>query len=292
MKAVVQTGTHGASSVAISEVEESPFFPTSVEIKTKKVPLLPYDIMKLYGEIEVGIPNILGYGAVGVVTKVGALRSKSLLGKRVIVLNPGGTFREKIISSMPPLTITVPDGVNDAEAAVVVGGADTAYMLMKKILHFKMKKVIILGANSVVGTILMQLLKIEYSDIKIIPKVRKESQAYFEKLVEKLEMASFISAEEMTEDTLVVDIAGNRDLVTYYSGRSFQIISVAIQDMVGPMFVSEPIFPKEYSLIFDMIAQKTLRVFVNQDFSVNKISEAINYQKNSHSRGRNVISFE
>lgn len=291
MKAVVQTGVNGASSVAIAEVEESSFFPTSVEIRTKKVPLLPYDIMKLYGEIEAGIPNILGYGAVGVVTKVGALRSKGLIGKRVIALDPNGTFKEKIVSSMPPLTIPIPDDVTDAEAAAVVGGVDTAYMLMKKVVHSAKKKIIILGANSVVGTALIQLLRNE-SDLQIIPKVRKDSQAYFDELVEKLKITNIVNAEETRSDTLVVDVAGNRNLVRYYNEMDFQIVSIAIQDMMGTKFVSEPIFPNEYALILDMMAQKKLRVFIDKDFSTYKISEAVKYQKNSHSRGRNVISFE
>lgn len=292
MKAVVQNG-FGLSSVAVTDVDEAPFLPMSAEIETKKVPLLPYDIMKINGELYTDKQTTLGYGAVGVVTKVGALRSKKLIGQRVIVLDQNGTFKEKIVSNMPPLIIPIPDEVADEEAVAVIGGVDTAYMLMKKIIRAATttKQVVILGANSVVGISLIQLLK-NKGNVTIIPEVRQESRDYFDRLVESLGMDAFLNTEKIMADALVVDIAGNQGLVSLYKNHGFEIISVVIQGVPGIKFVSAPLFPNEYALILDMMAQKKLRVFIDKDFSVNQIDEAINYQIMSYSRGRNVISFD
>ncbi|TVV25554.1 zinc-binding alcohol dehydrogenase family protein [Weissella cibaria] len=290
MKAVVRNG-FGLSSVAVTDVEEAPFLPMSAEIKTKKVPLLPYDIMKINGEIYTDKQTTLGYGAVGVVTKVGALRSKKLIGQRVIVLDQNGTFKENIVSNMPPLIIPIPDEVANEEAVAVIGGV--AYMLMKKIIRAATttKQVVILGANSVVGISLIQLLK-NKGNVTIIPEVRQESRDYFDRLVESLGMDAFLNTDKIMADALVVDIAGNKDLVSLYKNQGFEIISVVIQGVPGIKFVSAPLFPNEYALILGMMAQKKLRVFIDKDFSVNQIDEAINYQIMSYSRGRNVISFD
>lgn len=138
---------------------------------------------------------------------------------------------------------------------------------------------------------MIQLLK-NKGNVTIIPEVRQESRDYFDRLVESLGMDAFLNTEKIMADALVVDIAGNQGLVSLYKNQGFEIISVVIQGVPGIKFVSAPLFPNEYALILDMMAQKKLRVFIDKDFSVNQIDEAINYQIMSYSRGRNVISFD
>lgn len=107
MEAIIQTG-YSPDTLKIGKIDGDVFHPTSIFIETTIVPLLPYDLMKLQGKIPVNVPNVPGYGAVGVVKKVGALRSNDLLNQRVIVMNPNGTFKQNITSNMPPLSIIIP----------------------------------------------------------------------------------------------------------------------------------------------------------------------------------------
>ena len=64
MKAIIQTGYNQAN---LQDIPTSLFSPISVKIKTKLVPLLRYDLLKLSGEVPTQIPSILGYGALGTV---------------------------------------------------------------------------------------------------------------------------------------------------------------------------------------------------------------------------------
>src|SRR5699024_6000023 len=112
----------------------------------------------------------------GAVTRGGSLRSNSLLHQKVLVLNPWGTFQEKIISNIPPLVIPIPDNVALKEATALVGGADLALTLFK-IIKQKDKQVLIYGADSVTGLVLIQLLT-RHTDINFIPHVRAISKTY------------------------------------------------------------------------------------------------------------------
>lgn len=290
MKAIIQTGYAAENSVEIADIEENTFHPTSIEVETLVAPLLPYDIMKLSGRIQAKIPNVIGYGAVGRVSRVGHLRSGSLINQRVIVFNPNGTFKEKVVSNMPPLSVPIPDDVTSEEAAVVIGGFDTSYMLVKKLIRTDFKKIIILGANSVIGLGLIQLISI-IGGVSIAPKVRDESKKYFDEFTESLEINAISKNVGDPEHTLVIDIAGQEQDVSEYVNKGFHVISVVLQDISGVQFVSEPIFPKDYSYLLKLISKKALKIPIDRTFPFEKIHQAITYQKKVYSRGRNLISF-
>ena len=128
MKAIIQTTLNQAQ---LTDIQEPRFSSISIKIKTKYVPLLRYELLKLDGSIPSKLPMIMGYGATGIVTKVGALRSNPLLNQRVLVLHPWGTFQEGIVSDIPPLTIPIIDGVSFTEATALIGGVDLALTLFK-----------------------------------------------------------------------------------------------------------------------------------------------------------------
>ncbi|GAB2026756.1 hypothetical protein [Lactovum odontotermitis] len=290
MKIIAQTGYTGSNSAEITEVPEDKLLPSSLEITTTFVPLLPYDVYKLNGKIPVNIPSVLGYGALGKVTKTGALRSKKHLGERVLVLNPAGTFKEKIVASIPPLTIAIPDEVSDEQAGAIIGGLDTALTLAKKIKESGVETIVLTGANSVIGLALLQLLK--DSGLQILPMVRKKSQDYFEAKREEFGLPDYPEIADISpQNTLVVDIAGQENLLAPYLSSGFKVLSIALQNTPGVRFVSEFVFPGEYVKMFDWLKSGKVVLPIDQVFSYKEIRKAVDYQAENPSRGRNLIAF-
>ena len=287
MKAIIQTTLNQAQ---LTDIQEPNFSPISIQIKTKYVPLLRYDLLKLAGSIPSKLPAVMGYGATGIVKKVGALRSNSLLNQRVLVLHPWGTFQEKITSDIPPLTIPIIEGVSFTEATALIGGADLALTLFK-IIKQKKKPVIIYGADSVTGLILMQLLT-QYSSLNFTPKVRPVSLGYLNEKIKEYNIKPTFKTH--SSNNLVIDLVGsaiNQQLFRHVY-QDDEVISVAQKDTSGIHFISKPAFPKDYQFLMKEIKAKRLFIPVNQIFSYQDFKNAINFQKNTPSRGRNLISFE
>ncbi|WPE31120.1 hypothetical protein PWA57_01280 [Lactobacillus johnsonii] len=287
MKAIIQTGYNQAN---LQDIPTSLFSPISVKIKTKLVPLLRYDLLKLSGEVPTQIPSILGYGALGTVIDVGTLRSTNLINQRVICLNPWGTFQEEIISNIPPLVIPIIEKISDEEAVGLIGGADLALTLFKIVKNIN-KPIIIYGADSVTGLVLMQLLT-QHTNSMFVPKVRSRSQNYLDQKIEEYHIRAVSNLSQ--QDHLVIDLVGNtiqNELTKHLQNRE-EIISVAQKDIPGIKFISRPSFPKDYQFLMNEIANKRLFIPINHTFHYTQFQEALTYQKTNPSRGRNLISFE
>lgn len=287
MKAIIQTTLNQAQ---LTDIQEPRFSSISIKIKTKYVPLLRYELLKLDGSIPSKLPMIMGYGATGIVTKVGALRSNPLLNQRVLVLHPWGTFQEEIVSDIPLLTIPIIDGVSFTEATALIGGVDLALTLFKLIKQ-KEKQVIIYGADSVTGLVLMQLLT-QYGNLNFTPKVRSVSLDYLNEKTKEYNIKPTFKTH--SSNNLVIDLVGsaiNQQLFRHIS-QGDEVISVAQKDTSGIHFISKPAFPKDYQFLMKAIKAKRLLISLNQIFSYQDFKAAINFQKNTPSRGRNLISFE
>ncbi|MFG1200402.1 zinc-binding dehydrogenase [Pediococcus acidilactici] len=140
-----------------------PMTPLSVIVKNKYVPVLPYDWMTEDGKLKdirpVKLPMVIGYGFAGVVKRVGILRNKNLIGKKVIGANISGAAKEYINSQIPPLLFEVPENVALKDAATVIGGADAALHAVKTTRASAHDVVLVTGASGGVGSYLIQLLK-------------------------------------------------------------------------------------------------------------------------------------
>lgn len=274
MKAIIQTALN---QIQLTDLQEPRFSPISIQIKTKYVPLLRYDLLKLDGSIPTKMPAIIGYGATGIVTKVGTLRSNSLLNQRVLVLHPRGTFQEKIVSDIPPLAIPIIDGVSFTEATALIGGADLALTLFKLIKQ-KEKQVIIYGADSVTGLVLMQLLT-QYGNLSFTPKVRSISLDYLNEKIKEYNIKPTFKTH--SSNNLVIDLVGsaiNQQLFRHIS-QGDEVISVAQKDTSDMHFISKPAFPKDYQFLMKEIKAKRLFIPLNQIFSYQDFKNAINFQK-------------
>ena len=286
MKAIIQSTLNQAKS---TDIQMPTFSPISLEIETKYAPLLRYDLLKLNGTITTTSPQIMRYGGTGAVTRVVSLRSNSLLHQKVLVLNPWGTFQEKIISNIPPLVIPIPDNVALKEATALVGGADLALTLFK-IIKQKDKQVLIYGADSVTGLVLMQLLT-RHTDINFIPHVRAISKTYLNERMDEYNIK--IAPNIRTNSRLIIDLAGpaiNEKLFKHFA-HGDEIITVAQKNTPGMQFISRPALPKDYQFLMNEIQEKRLFIPINRTFSYQDFQSAIIFQQNNPSRGRNLISF-
>ncbi|NVY96937.1 hypothetical protein HU830_07210 [Lactobacillus sp. DCY120] len=114
MQALVQTSNDGRlSSIQLVNLPQQALAPLTVEVQVTTVPLLPYDLRQVQGELPGKTPRVLGYGAVGKVTKVGQFRNSGLLQQGVLVLNPRGTWQESLSTTIPPFLMIIPEGISD-----------------------------------------------------------------------------------------------------------------------------------------------------------------------------------
>lgn len=120
------------------------------------------------------LPASPGMEAVGVVEALGAMVSGPAIGTRVVLLNVGGTWRDRVLAAADRV-IAVPDGVSDDDAAQSVLNPVTAWVLT--MLEHRLKPGDWLAqsaAGSTVGRLILQLARSE--GFKTINLVRRKAQ--------------------------------------------------------------------------------------------------------------------
>ncbi len=192
---------------------------------------------------------------------------------------------------MPPLVIPIPKGVKDEEAVALIGGGDVALTFLKLLRKSSPKQIIIYGANSVTGLILMQLLT-NLTKLSIVPMTTKASQKCLNDKIS--EYGIRISKHMEKIPSTVVDIAGNgvtRELMEHVRSGD-KVYSIAQNNLRGVQFISKPSFPNDYRTLLQLIDKKQLFIPIGEVFSIDNIKSAIDYLSSHHSRGRILLSFE
>lgn len=268
----------------VSQESQRNLGPTELEVRTTYVPILRYDGMQL-GRTK----KVLGYGGVGIVEKVGALRSENWLNKRVLFMNPMGTWQTVNYPMIPPYNFEIPVNVSDQSAAAIIGGADIALVLAQKIQREKARQVIILGANSVVGLSLMQILRTT-SNIRIVGKVRQQSQGFFDEFCRKINFEP--DSEIIDEKTVVIDMAtaGYFTELKAYQTLRYKVWSISRNDIMGVRFISEPLLPKGYQRLLEMLAEGSLKIPIAAEYNYQQINPMI-LQNFGGARGRKLLKF-
>lgn len=268
----------------VVEIENKSIIPTAIKIKTTFAPLLRYDQLTLNNSHQ----KIMGYGATGIVTEVGILRSPKLMNQHVLFLNPRGTFQEYNISSIPPYCLPIPEHVSDQEAAALIGGADIAMVLLKKIQKTDFDQIIILGANSIVSLALMQLIN-QNTDLKILPRVRDHAKSF---LITFADANNIKFDQKPSSKPLVIDTAnqGYLDEINFYLSKNIDVWSVSRNDILGASFISQPLLPSGYQFLLGELAAGRLSIPIDKIFQFYNINHALTYLS-SPARGRTLIQF-
>ena len=120
------------------------------------------------------LPASPGMEAVGVVQALGAGVSRPAVGSRVVLLNVGGTWRDKVVAAADRV-IAVPDAVSDEDAAQALLNPVTAWvMTMEEHRLAPGDWLAQSAAGSTVGRLVLQLAQSE--GFKTINLVRRQAQ--------------------------------------------------------------------------------------------------------------------
>jgi NADPH:quinone reductase-like Zn-dependent oxidoreductase len=104
-------------------------------------------------------PFVPGYDLVGTVASVGPGADQGLVGRRVAALTKTGAWSSQLVLPVAAL-VQVPDGIDPAAAETAVVNGVTAWQMLHRAAKVQPGQTILVqGANSGVGTILVQLAR-------------------------------------------------------------------------------------------------------------------------------------
>lgn len=305
MKAVIQNDYSGVAGLQIKNIDEGKASPLSAVIENKYVPVLPYDWMTEYGQLRgmrsVKLPMIIGYGFGGVVSKVGMLRDKHLVGKKVIGANPSGSAQEVINSQLPPLLFEVPDNVALADATTLIGGADAAQHAVDMLRINSNDVVLLTGASGGVGTYVIQLLKLK--GVKVIALANEENMDFVKSVGAGITLnyqedliTQFTGIESPNK---VIDTVGNTTLLNTICGYfdTLSILSLSITNFSVSksnqnfQFSNGSIGIDGYKRLLQLMADNKIHAYIQKIFPYSDVKNAHLVSKNEHSRGRILLEF-
>lgn len=305
MLAVVQTSYIGIQDLQIQTVAKPHLTPLSVMIQTKFTPVLPYDRMTEEGRLQqlrpTRLPLVVGYGFGGIVTAVGALRSRQLLGQAVIGAAPAGSHQEYINSQWPPLLFPVPAGVDLAAATTLIGGADAALMAVRQTRPAAQDVVLITGASGGVGIYLVQLLKQQGETV--VALARPENRDWLLTLGADvvLDYTQDLPAALATASTptQVIDTVGSTALLNQISQAAGPLtifsLSLPAYQPTKPgqtfRFGNGGVGLHDYRDLLAMLANGTLTSVIQTVLPFQQVREAQVLEKTHHAHGRILLSY-
>ncbi|BDZ30829.1 zinc-binding dehydrogenase [Lactiplantibacillus sp. WILCCON 0030] len=306
MKTIQQVSYQGSQDLRIQSVKEPTLTPLSAIVRTKFTPVLPYDWLTEEGKLQqirpVQLPITIGYGFAGIVERVGLLRDKNLIGKRVIGTNPAGANSELINSMLPPLLFEVPANVSLAAAATIIGGADAAYYAVRKINATSHDTVLITGASGGVGVYLIQFLK--RIGATVIALGHSTNRDFLSQLgadyVINYENDLSIQLKELPTVNKVIDTVGSLTLLnqitTHFNELQLLSLSRPHYSPARPTqkfyFGQGNIGLNDYKRILTLLETKQLISVIQQVFDYQAVIQAQLASKNQHSHGRILLSYD
>ncbi|WP_129045140.1 zinc-binding dehydrogenase [Companilactobacillus metriopterae] len=305
MKAVIQKNYSGISSLDIVDLEENKIKPYSVIVENKFVPVLPYDLMTEYGQLKgirnVQLPIVVGYGFGGIVSKVGKLRDKKLIGKKVIGMSMNGSTKELINSEFPPLLFTVPNQVILSDATTIIGGGDAALKAVDSINASEKDNVLVTGASGGVGTYVIQLLKLRGSNV--IAMSSSENMEFVKNVgadqIINYESNIVSQLKKQIKPNKVIDTVGNIELLNeitnYY--EELEIVSLSLMKYSGITekqsfrFINGPISLNGYKELLNLLSIGKIKAYIQNEYDFKDIKKAQIESKEKHSKGRILLKF-
>ncbi|PWG00416.1 alcohol dehydrogenase catalytic domain-containing protein [Levilactobacillus bambusae] len=299
MQSIIQTNFTGIDGLELVSMPQPTLTDDGVLIQMQTLPVVPTDWKResnshATNEQAAQLPRVIGIGGVGTIIQVGKNRDQALLNQRVLVMNPAGSYSEIILSENPDFIFPLPDTVDDASAAALTAGPGTALALKHEIDQSSADNIIITGANSVIGLYLIQLLG--EPNQTLWPIVSPQSQAYFHRQLPGQPAYQVEDLPQLSGYSLIIDIAGSRPLIDQLLSRcpNPSLISIVLMAYEGPepfKFVHEEFDADQYRQFITQLATQKLWAPIDRTFPVQDIKQAQHYAKDSHSRGRVLVSF-
>ncbi|GHP13309.1 NADPH:quinone reductase [Lentilactobacillus fungorum] len=305
MKAIIQRSYNGNDDLIIDNLATPKVAPMSALVRTQYTPVLPYDWLteegKLIGMRPTQLPMVISYGFVGVVEQVGMLRNHRLVGKPVIGAQMTGAAAEFINSQIPPLLFEIPQSVNLADAATLIGGADAAQLAVNDIKATKNEVILITGASGGVGTYLIQLLKHEH--VTVIALANRHNVSFLRELGADYvvdyndDLAKQLA--DVPRATKVIDTVGTTALLDQLSGYYDEL---AIFSLSRPTYTPQKpvqtfrfgngnIGIAGYHKLISLLAAGEISGVVQQTFDFEVVKQAQHVSKEQHARGRILLKY-
>lgn len=299
MQAILQTDFSGIDGLKLVEVPIPTVPADGILIKTTMLPVVPSDWKRelnpqATAEAAAKLPRTIGIGGVGRVVEVGTKQDVTLLDQRVLTMNLAGSYSEYSLITQRNFVFPLPDTVSDAQAAALTAGPGTALTLLKEIKKRSVDNVIITGANSVIGLILLQQLAT--LPVQVWPLVTQASQAYFNE--QRPGQPSYqIETLPTLGSTLIVDIAGSdavlQHLLEHVPDTPIVSIAITASDSIPNLtFVHEEFDAANYKLFIQQVADGTLSIPLDRSFTFAHTKAAQRYAKAAHSRGRVLVTLD
>ncbi len=298
MKTVLQTNFNGIDGLTITDTAKPVLTDNGVLIKMAVLPISPTD-WKLESDTHATdeqqdkLPRIIGFQGTGTVVSVGKNRDQSLLDQRVLVINPAGVYSEFVLNENPDWMYPLPANVSDESAAALSAG--TAWTLKQQIDKSKAANIVITGANSVIGLTLLQMLADESRPI--YPIVTAASKPYFIEQMPRLTPYTLDEHLTISGSSIVLDIVGRLDMLTTLEKRLSQPEIVSIALMQAPTlnnftFVHDEFNADRYRLFIKQLSEGKLTALINRIFPIEQVKKAQHFAKETHSRGRVLVTFD
>ncbi|MDX6153862.1 zinc-dependent alcohol dehydrogenase family protein [Marinococcus sp. PL1-022] len=174
MKAYVESFGMPFEQVGIRREEKKELRADEVEVRMRRSPVNPSDLIPIYGRYahRVTLPLVPGYEGVGVIERIGPGISGALIGQRVLPLRGEGTW-QSLVHAPAALAVPVPDSLSDETAAQMYINPVTAYILLTEKLKIPSGGMLVINAaNSVMGRLLIQLAS--RMNIRVVGLVRRK----------------------------------------------------------------------------------------------------------------------
>jgi NADPH2:quinone reductase len=159
MRAIVLRAVGGPENLSLAELPVPAPGSGQILVKTEAIGVSYAEAAVRSGAIPVPLelPATLGFEAAGTVTELGDGVDADLLGRRVVVLNPGlGCYAEYVAGPAANATV-IPDGLSSADAVVVAGHGAVALCLLRAANLTGKETVLVEVAAGGVGGYLTQL---------------------------------------------------------------------------------------------------------------------------------------
>jgi NADPH:quinone reductase-like Zn-dependent oxidoreductase len=301
MKAIIANKT-GIENIEIRNIPIPKIQQNEVLIKIKAIGVNPVDWKGLESG-EFGDSYILGTDISGVVEKIGSEVTRFKKGDAIIGSldwNKQGAYAEFVASEEKFLT-TKPKNLTFQEAAAIPMTSLTAWQgIFDKLGLTKNEKIVIQATAGGVGLFALQFAK--WAGAFVIAIASEKNSTFLKSLGADIVLDyNKIDFSEVLENIdAVFDSVETED-------KSFKILKKGGK-YVGISSLSTPISKKliaQYDVsaskylfksnnvqlekIVSLIESGVVKVFIDQVFSFTEVKEALKYQKNGHSKGKNII---
>lgn len=301
MKAIIANKI-GIENIEIRNIPVPKIQQNEVLIKIKAIGVNPVDWKGLESG-EFGDSYILGTDISGVVEKIGSEVTKFKIGDAIIGSldwNKQGAYAE-FVASEEKFLATKPKNLTFQEAAAIPMTSLTAWQgIFDKLELTKNEKIVIQATAGGVGLFALQFAK--WAGAFVIAIASEKNSVFLKSLgadivldYNKIDFSEVLENIDAVFDSVETE------------GKSFKILKKGGK-YVGISSLSTPI-SKELIAQYDVSASKYLfksnnvqlekivkliesdivKVFIDQVFSFTEVKKALKYQKNGHSKGKNII---